>query len=1022
MASPDCRSPACSGTSRRRSRRAELPAVATLPEADELAARARASRRSSRRRASERLAEVERVSAHVELSLTELLQRADEEIGRAASDVEQKLPGAEGRLAQAETRHAELLARRDRRRTELERQRALTLQAVERLASVLVLPHPEREAPEVRRLKPNLETEATAMRVVMEHERRTGRQVYDVSEKNLGYDVTSLDLASGELRLIEVKGIGAATGTILLTPNERRVAEDRRDCYWLYVVTDCSTAPAAPGADPRPGAPRLERGDEGGALLPGGERDDEADAGARGRAALRGEHIVTRQPPIGQRGRLIILVLYLVGLLVASRAAMGSWIPPTSAEGIWFYAALAALLLGGLLVTPFFTNPANAIAYAVASLVTLLPVNPWVASNASGFDHLTWLATLLYVILVLAAAISAISLKDSSRPFAQKAARSALLLAEAAGSPRAIFSAVFLFALITYHRSDPRQYLIIGLAWALFVGLRPLEAIAKLWRRWRILWLTRQEPPRLGQVVGHKAPGVVLIREDVASGTQFGDLLFARTESGEPGVLVALDHVGFASGRWLRAIHLKAATVDTPFLQDPSLCHAVSQGTVFVAAESNRLAEDTNNRLVGLVAADTKVGQLQFELVRADIDLHEGSLVEVEVDGRPVLYQVITGLTKEEVLQEKNTRGFVRAQAKKIGFWNSDRQSFDPVPWLPQPNQPVLLVGPTMGADAKEAIGHFPGTAYPVCVDPDLLVTHNAAVLGILGVGKSFLALELVERMIQAGIKVICLDLTNQYQLQLSSFYDQGAHADLMSRLLALGPNGKTAYSRNPDEGGNVGDFVAEIRRALGDFLAPEQTDNLLFVLNPSGFEVWRQTANWFNNPPPMAVLTPTEITRIITEGALAVLQGHGMVDKARCCVVYEEAHSLIPEWNAVASDGDKAATNGTAKAILQGRKFGLGCLVVTQRTANVTKTILNQCNTIFGLRVFDATGMEFLKNYIGEDYAGVLSTLEDRHAVVFGRASSCRDPVLTRLNDRADFLRVFRQPEPVPENEETAE
>ena len=31
-----------------------------------------------------------------------------------------------------------------------------------------------------------------------------------------------------------------ATGTILLTPNERRMAEDRRDCYWLYVVTNCA--------------------------------------------------------------------------------------------------------------------------------------------------------------------------------------------------------------------------------------------------------------------------------------------------------------------------------------------------------------------------------------------------------------------------------------------------------------------------------------------------------------------------------------------------------------------------------------------------------------------------------------------------------------------------------------------------------------------------------------------------------------------------------------------------------------
>ena len=62
---------------------------------------------------------------------------------------------------------------------------------------LIVLPHPERETPEVRRLQPDLATEAIAMRVVMEHERGKGRQVYDVNEKNLGYDITSLDLKSG---------------------------------------------------------------------------------------------------------------------------------------------------------------------------------------------------------------------------------------------------------------------------------------------------------------------------------------------------------------------------------------------------------------------------------------------------------------------------------------------------------------------------------------------------------------------------------------------------------------------------------------------------------------------------------------------------------------------------------------------------------------------------------------------------------------------------------------------------------
>jgi superfamily II DNA or RNA helicase len=191
----------------------------------------------------ERLSEVDRIAAHVELSLTEVLQRTDDEIGRASEEVEKGVAGAEGRLAQAETRHAEVLARRERRRDELRRQRALSLQGVERIASALVLPHPERDAPGVRRLRANPETEATAMRVVMEHEAARNRKVFDVHEKNLGYDITSLDLESGELRLIEVKGLAAAAGPILLTPNERRVAEDRRDCYWLYIVTNCTAEP-----------------------------------------------------------------------------------------------------------------------------------------------------------------------------------------------------------------------------------------------------------------------------------------------------------------------------------------------------------------------------------------------------------------------------------------------------------------------------------------------------------------------------------------------------------------------------------------------------------------------------------------------------------------------------------------------------------------------------------------------------------------------------------------------------------
>src|SRR5260370_14205652 len=176
-------------------------------------------------------------------------------MGGAAAEAEKTAQGSEARTALGETRHPELLARRDRRRQELQQQRSLTLQAVERLTSIIVLPHPDRASPELRRLQPNPVTEATAMRVVMEHEKALGRLVYDVSEKSLGYDITSLDLNSGELRLIEVKGIGDTDGSVLLTPNERRVAVDRRGCYPLRVVAHCHTTPRPRAPVPHPPPP-----------------------------------------------------------------------------------------------------------------------------------------------------------------------------------------------------------------------------------------------------------------------------------------------------------------------------------------------------------------------------------------------------------------------------------------------------------------------------------------------------------------------------------------------------------------------------------------------------------------------------------------------------------------------------------------------------------------------------------------------------------------------------------------------
>ena len=118
----------------------------------------------------ERIAEVERIAAHIEMSLTELISKEDASIGRWEDEAERGVEGAAGNLKQAEDRHSVLLQRRETRRQEMERQRSLSIQAVDRLTSIIILPHPDRDRPDIANLRPDPETEATAMRVAIEYE------------------------------------------------------------------------------------------------------------------------------------------------------------------------------------------------------------------------------------------------------------------------------------------------------------------------------------------------------------------------------------------------------------------------------------------------------------------------------------------------------------------------------------------------------------------------------------------------------------------------------------------------------------------------------------------------------------------------------------------------------------------------------------------------------------------------------------------------------------------------------------
>jgi uncharacterized protein len=101
--------------------------------------------------------------------------------------------------------------------------------------------------------------------------------------------------------------------------------------------------------------------------------------------------------------------------------------------------------------------------------------------------------------------------------------------------------------------------------------------------------------------------------------------------------------------------------------------------------------------------------------------------------------------------------------------------------------------------------------------------------------------------------------------------------------------------------------------------------------------------------------------------------------------LVLEEAHSYIP------ADADAryaVAVEAIERIAKEGRKYGLSLVVVSQRPANVSPTILSQCGTFVALRltsdVDQSRVLRLLPDTLGNQ-GSLLSSLRDGEAVVSG-------------------------------------
>ena len=729
--------------------------------------------------------------------------------------------------------------------------------------------------------------------------------------------------------------------------------------------------------------------------------------------------------PIGSGTlRLLFLIFYIFLLFGANRIAFDSWLPAPDENGLWFGAGLLSLLLSSFLVNPYFERPANHIASAIVALTAC-----WFAFDWETFEKVELfiaISLLIYLLFVAVVSACAIILCSEQAGIKFRIGTTAREIADLCGNDKFLFSVVIISAVFLFHRQNTYQVFTILLFLMLVVLLRPESYLVGFINKCRLIWGNSEVVGIAGEIAGYDEPGIILVRQGEKM-SKYGDYLLINDQRTKPQLSQVLGYFGRDSGILLRAKLLNLPNEAQKIIE--SLSTSIATVTEIKPNPQSLLRRylDENvfiqrsDEFLGLVSENTSINKLYVEIIKEG-DVSEGAVLEATIKEIPVLYQITDGLTREEIVFQKNTRGFARAEARKIGQWDSKSSGFKTVKWIPEMHSPVFRsVGSTEQLD-ETAIGNLPYTNLPIRIkNIHELVTHNTAILGILGVGKSFLAIEILERMFAEGVKVVCLDLTNQYAKELAEFYNEEEESKQIDKIREAGEKDRNNIKESRSEGGSFENLRVAIHEDLAKFMSDECASKLK-IYNPAQFGATIQTSdrknknmggqNWMEVAA-FREITSAEVTRIVTESCLELSQDE-MRDTAKVCLVFEEAHSLVPEYNNLAVDSDKHAVAGTARAILQGRKYGMGCLLISQRTANVTKTILNQCNTILAFRTFDDTGMAFLSNYLGSDYAHTLPSLEERNVVFFGKASSCENPIIMKVNDRKDFITRFRKKYPI--------
>jgi hypothetical protein len=149
-------------------------------------------------------------------------------------------------------------------------------------------------------------------------------------------------------------------------------------------------------------------------------------------------------------------------------------------------------------------------------------------------------------------------------------------------------------------------------------------------------------------------------------------------------------------------------------------------------------------------------------------------------------------------------------------------------------------------------------------------------------------------------------------------------------------------------------------------------------------------------------------IARIIFEATQRYRKIHG--EELPTILVLEEAHTFIQRMLSEETGPPSAAQmcrNTFERIAREGRKFGLGLVLSSQRPSELSATVLAQCNTFLLHRIVNDRDQELVSKLVPDVLGGLLKelpSLPTRQAILLGWATPL--PVLVEIKDLPESQR----------------